>query len=317
MFSSAWSERRPHNFGATARIYKTVQMFPTSIFYAIEKIDHEQKRRQNVGVADCALAEEIGKLWSRRVTLAQDSPTSGHPMNQAVTQLFLLVLLWLLPAVSLGQETQSSASKVRLGPTTKLDLINADIKWVKYHGRHALHVVPLTGHEHAVEEDMLAVLSESDFEDGTIEVDVAGSRWQGYSTVEDDHGFKGFIGVSFRVQDKKGETFFVRPINARLDNQLFGNRSTQYESIPDFSWKRLREESPEVYESYVDLQSGAWTKLRIEVSGMKARMYVNGAAQPCLIVNDLKHGYGHGKVALWAHVSTDGYSPILKVELAP
>ena len=138
-------------------------MFPTSIFYAIEKIDHEQKRRQNVGVADCALAEEIGKLWSRRVTLAQDSPTSGHPMNQAVTQLFLFVLLWLLPAVSLGQETQSSASKVRLGPTTKLDLINADIKWVKYHGRHALHVVPLTGHEHAVEEDMLAVLSESDF----------------------------------------------------------------------------------------------------------------------------------------------------------
>jgi hypothetical protein len=55
-----------------------------------------------------------------------------------------------------------------------------------------------------------------------------------------------------------------------------------------------------MYESYVDLEPGAWTKLRIEVSGTKARMFVNGAAQPCLIVNDLKNGDGRGKIALRA-----------------
>jgi len=238
-------------------------------------------------------------------------------MRRAAIQLSFLVLFWLLVIVSLGQETKPSPSKVRLDSTAKLNLINADTKWVEYRGRHALHLVPLAGHEHAVDEDMLAVLADSDFKDGTIELDVAGARRSGYSTVEDEHGFKGFIGVSFRVQDTKGEMFFVRPINARLDNQLFRNRSTQYESSPEFSWKRLREESPGVYESYVDLEPGAWTKLRIEVSGTKARMFVNGAAQPCLIVNDLKHGDGRGKIALWAHVSTDAYFSNLKVEPAP
>ena len=38
----------------------------------------------------------------------------------------------------------------------------------------------------------------------------------------------------------------------------------------------------------MDLEPGVWTKYKIEVEGRKARLYVNGAAQPCLIVNDLK-----------------------------
>jgi hypothetical protein len=62
-----------------------------------------------------------------------------------------------------------------------------------------------------------------------------------------------------------------------------------------------------VYESYVDLEPGAWTTMRIEVSGTTARLYVNGAPQPCLIVNDLKHGDRAGRIALWAHVQTDAY----------
>lgn len=143
-----------------------------------------------------------------------------------------------------------------------------------------------------------------------------GARRQGYSTAEDERGFKGMIGVSFRIQDKKRETIYVRPENARLDNQLFRNRSTQYESIPDFPWNRLRDESPGVYESYVDLEPGGWTKLRVEVSGTKARLYVNGAIQPCLVVNDLKLGDSRGKIALWTRVSTDAYFSNLRVGAA-
>ena len=69
-----------------------------------------------------------------------------------------------------------------------------------------------------------------------------------------------------------------------------------------------------MYESYVDVESGAWTRLRIEVSGNKARLYVNGAKQPCLIVNDLKHGESHGAIALWARISTEAYFSNLRVE---
>jgi hypothetical protein len=235
--------------------------------------------------------------------------------------LFFLLFAWaqIGRAANTDEEDipKSSASKVSLDSTTKLDLINADVKWVEYRGRHALHVVPLPGHEHAQNEVMQAVLAASDFKDGTIELGVAGARRSGYSTVEDERGFKGVIGVSFRIDDKKAETFYIRPENSRLENQLFRNRSTQYESMPDFPWNRLREESPGEYESYVNLDPGAWTKLRIEISGTKARLYVNGAAQPCLIVNDLKNGYGHGKIALFTRVSTDAYFTDLRVNAAP
>lgn len=47
--------------------------------------------------------------------------------------------------------------------------------------------------------------------------------------------------------------------------------------------------------------------MRIEVAGTSARLYVNGAPQPCLVVNDLKHGDRPGRIALWAHVETDAY----------
>jgi hypothetical protein len=62
-----------------------------------------------------------------------------------------------------------------------------------------------------------------------------------------------------------------------------------------------------VYESYVDLVPGAWTSMKIEVAGTTARLFVNGASQPCLIVHDLKHGDRPGRIALSAHVETDAY----------
>jgi hypothetical protein len=43
------------------------------------------------------------------------------------------------------------------------------------------------------------------------------------------------------------------------------------------------------------------------VTGTKARLYVNGASEPCLVINDSKHGDQAGRIGLWAHVQTDAY----------
>ena len=48
-------------------------------------------------------------------------------------------------------------------------------------------------------------------------------------------------------------------------------------SHPDHPWHRLRKESPGVYESYVDLVPGEWTRVKIVVTGATARLYVHGA----------------------------------------
>jgi hypothetical protein len=225
-----------------------------------------------------------------------------------------LVLLLFAPTLVRAQTATARASTVKLDGNTSFELRNARILSVEYRGRSALKLAPLEGHERDTDQEMVAVLTESDFQDGVIEVDVAGARRSGYSTTEDSTGYKGFIGVSFRVHGDKAERIYIRPENARVNNQLFRNRSTQYESDPDFTWQRLRQEQPGVYESYVDLESGAWTKLRIEVSGTTARLYVNGATQPSLVVNDLKHGATRGKIALWSRISSEAYFSELRVE---
>jgi hypothetical protein len=91
------------------------------------------------------------------------------------------------------------------------------------------------------------------------------------------------------------------------------NHSTQYISHPDFPWHRLRKEFPEKYESYADLVPGEWTKLKIEARGDKARLYVHNAAQPVLVVNDLKQGQSQGQIALWIGPGTVAHFANLRV----
>jgi len=69
-----------------------------------------------------------------------------------------------------------------------------------------------------------------------------------------------------------------------------------------------------MYESYVDLEAGAWARIKIVVSGTRAQLYVNSAHQPCLIVNDLKLGDTHGPVALWTGSDTEGYFSNLTIQ---
>jgi hypothetical protein len=216
--------------------------------------------------------------------------------------------LCLATAMPLSAQTPITT----LDATMKLIPVHARLEWVDYRGRRALTFAPLPGQEFANDIEMMAIVAGSDFTDGTIEVDVAGARRDGYSA-DAVSGFKGFVGVSFRVRGDSAERFYIRPENGRAEEQIFRNRSTQYEASPDFPWDKLRRETPGVYESYVDLESGAWTHLKVEVSGRKARMYVNGASQPTLVVNDLKLGTGHGAIALWSRISAQAHFANLKV----
>jgi hypothetical protein len=217
-------------------------------------------------------------------------------------------------AVLADQTAKPRPSPIRLDSTTKFELTNSRVLWVDYRGRRALKLAPPAGHERDTDQELVATIVGSEFKDGVIDVDVSGARRQGYSTAEDVSGFKGIVGISFRIRGDSAERFYIRPENSRVNNQLFRNRSTQYESSPDYPWQRLRQENPGVYESYVDVESGGWTHLRIEVLGSKARLFVNGSRDPCLVVNDLKHGASHGAIALWARISSEAYFSNLRVQ---
>jgi hypothetical protein len=156
-----------------------------------------------------------------------------------------------------------------------------------------------------------AIVKEAVFHDGAVELELAGRPAAGASS-----GARGFVGVAFRLQGGQFEYIYLRPTNGRADDQVRRNHSTQYGSHPKFDFAELRKESPEKYESYVDLEPGVWTRYRITVEGTKARLYVHGASQPCLIVNDLKLGDSSGGVALWIGPGTEGYFTGLTIEPA-
>lgn len=194
--------------------------------------------------------------------------------------------------------------------TAKLDAVEVTStapELVNYGGRSAIRLVNKAGHTAAGEPangETIAILKGSGFKDGTIEAEVlAVPRPRAQANV------RGFVGIAFRVapHGSQYECFSIRQQNGRADDQLRRNHTTQYSSYPDFPWHRLRDESPGVYESYADVKEDNWTKIKITVSGDRARLYVGGAEQPVLIVNGLKLGDSRGQIALWVGTDSEGY----------
>jgi hypothetical protein len=149
----------------------------------------------------------------------------------------------------------------------------------------------------ALEVEPLAWIEGVVFSNGVVEAEIAGSPAPGAP-----EGARGFVGIAFRLQEdgKTYDAFYLRPTNGRAEDQERRNHAAQYISHPEWPWFRLRKETPSRYEAYVDLVAGEWTKIKIEVRGDRARLYVHGSQQPTLIVNDVKSGpSAKGAVALW------------------
>jgi hypothetical protein len=184
---------------------------------------------------------------------------------------------------------------------------NVSIAQTTFKGRSATQIIATPEAPNA---GSYAVVKDMVFRDGTIEVDLAGQP----AAFAAGTAARGFIGIAFRLQaDDSYEYIYLRPTNGRADDQVRRNHSTQYSAHPTFDFARSRQEAPEKYESYVDLEPGVWTKYKIEVNGRSARLFVHGAEQPCLIVSDMKLEPREGGVALWVGPGTEGYFSNLKI----
>lgn len=149
----------------------------------------------------------------------------------------------------------------------------------------------------------IAMLTDSNFTNGVIEVDIASIIPEGSGGMA-----RGFAGIAFRVAPdlESYEAIYLRPANGRIDDPVRHERALQYISHPDFHFDVSRKTNPGVYETGADIGLGEWIKLRIEVDGAVAKVYVNG--KPLLTVNDLKLGAQRtGGVALWVNPGSKVY----------
>jgi hypothetical protein len=196
-------------------------------------------------------------------------------------------------------------------PLTPADVkpVQVKVESTNFKGRAALRVTD-DSKAGAGDEARYAIVANSALQDGVIEIDLAGDVLPTAAGAA-----RGFVGIVFRLaaEAPRFECFYLRPTNGRAEDQERRNHSAQYISIPGFPWPKLRKETPERYESYVDLVPGEWTQVKIEVKGESARLYVHGNAQPTLIVKDLKQPAASGAIGLWVGPGTLAHFANLRV----
>ncbi len=208
------------------------------------------------------------------------------------------------PAAALPSEPRLQSVSV-LGDVNDLVISGGKAEPVEYQGRKAIRLT--TAPE---QEEVLAILKRAQIQDGTIDCDIALKV-----TTPPGVRMPGFVGVAFRVRPDAShyELFYLRPGNARSEDQAMRNHAVQYVSVPGFDWYKLRREWPGLYESYAVLQPERWSRVKIDVHGRAAKLFIDGSENPSLIVNGLKGEDLRGGVALWGYAGEQAYFANLKV----
>jgi hypothetical protein len=240
--------------------------------------------------------------------LSMTAASSVWPMSRVILSSAAM-FLWL--AVGYAQEVPRAEAAAPAAQTFPLantqDLVGDGVKAeaVEYLGRKAVRLTTVSE-----DGDGMALVKGTNFRDGTIGVDVA-------TKITRPPGVRmpGFIGIAFRAHPEASryELFYLRPGNSTSDDQAMRNHSVQYSSEPNFGWEMLRRRWPFIYQAYADLQLDAWTKVKIEVRGRVAKLYVNGSEKPSLVVDGLKGEDLQGSIALWSYAGEEAYFSKLRI----
>ncbi len=139
--------------------------------------------------------------------------------------------------------------------------------------------------------DGFAWLIGSAFAEGRIDVDLRGANKPGQS----------FVGIAFRgVDDTTCDAVYFRPFNFKNPEIPRRARSVQYISHPQFTWEKLRADSPGQYEAAVTPvpDPDDWFHARIVVQGRQVSVFVDDATTPSLVVTQLSDR-NSGLLGLW------------------
>ncbi len=177
-----------------------------------------------------------------------------------------IVILLTLACLTHGLAAQENKAEVIPFSPERWDLANAKV--VDYLERKALMGA--------------ALLKDVEFEDGVIECDIAMKA-----------GVRSYPGILFRVQSlEEYERLYLRPHRSPLYDD-----AVQY--LPAFhgvdSWQLYN--GPGITTRAV-IPTDRWVHLKIEVLGTQARVFLDNAPQPVLVIGDLKRGKTKGGLGL-------------------
>ena len=237
----------------------------------------------------------------------------------------LVAFISLVVGLSVGTYGQSLVKKTAKFQRLTLgkqifELHNVTGQIIEFQGKKVLKIerdlnaIPFDSNnvEKTVDEPHYArLVGLDDFENGTIEVNM-------YSQIQNPApytGVAGFIGVFFKVDvnDAAFESIYLRPKVGRVSNQQFRNHTVQYISYPHAKFDTLRKIAAGKYEGSAPVALKEWIKMRIEVNGETAEMFINDLKYSTFIVEKLLGSNKKGGVGLYVDIGTIGYFRDLKV----
>lgn len=216
----------------------------------------------------------------------------------------VLAIIVHTAAPAAAQTATPPVQEFALTDTTGLVAKGVTAEAAEFLGRKAVRLVkPAQG-------EGFALLPGTDFQDGTIEADMA-------VKIMTPPGVRmpGFIGLAFRAKPDASsyELFYIRPGNATAPDQAMRNHAAQYCASPKFGWYELRRAWPWVYEAHAPLTLDAWTHMKIDVAGRVSKLYLNGATEPTLIVDGMKGESLRGGVLLFGFQGEEAYFSNVKI----
>jgi hypothetical protein len=210
-------------------------------------------------------------------------------MNRGAWKLVLGILLAGAPA-GVASERAITPDLARIGDGKTWRLVNAEFDASTREGRPAVRLRP-KGAPGPGSVVAMALVEGLDFTGGTVDVDLRGNG----------AARTGFLGIAFGVADARTfEAVYFRPFRFTDADKASRAHAVQYVAWPEHTWENLRREKPGVYESALKPapDPGGWFHARMEVTKDKVRVYVDGAKEPCLVVDRLA-GRAGGGIGLW------------------
>jgi Domain of Unknown Function (DUF1080) len=153
------------------------------------------------------------------------------------------------------------------------------------------------------EGDGLLRLNGTGFGNGTIDLDIKGKDEMGMS----------FVGLAFHgLNDSTYDAIYFRPFN--FENPERSNHSVQYIAQPVYTWNKLRDEHPGIYENKVAPvpKPSEWFHARIEVIYPVVTVFVNNSITPSLTIDQLS-SRKNGWIGFWVGNNSEGQFKNLKI----
>ena len=180
----------------------------------------------------------------------------------------------------------------------KIEVIDRELTLINEEGYKGIHLSKAFG-------EGLAWLKGIDFSNGTIEFDVRGENVEQHS----------FVGIAFHGQnDSTFDAIYLRPFRFDDTDSSLRKRMIQYISLPTYTWRKLRAESPDQYEAAIvpAPDPNAWVHVHIVVKDATVSTYINGSKSPNLVVNKVTNTHS-GAIGFYVADTSGGDFANLKI----